>query len=327
MKTCKFQFLLLLTFVLFCCTSFSQQQVVQTQNKSNVSELPDNPIFIGADPYCAVFNGEFWVYPTSAATRFYAYSSSNLFNWKRVGPVLNFKDVKWIYDDGEKLHFAWAPSIVEKMGIYYFYYSVGPQNPTPSRIGVAVGKTPSGPFVDSGKPLLTGDKNFEAIDPMVFIDPVSKKALLYAGGSAGAKLKVFELSSNMIDIIREIHVTTPQNFTEGVFMHFYKNKYYFSYSHGSWRHSSYSVHYAISDTPFGPWNYKGIILQSDATRKGPGHHSFVFDEATQRWLIFYHRWDNFSGDGPYRGSRSVCIEEVKYDENGLIIPIKMSSNR
>ncbi|HON07398.1 MAG TPA: family 43 glycosylhydrolase [Verrucomicrobiota bacterium] len=326
MKTYKF-FVLLLTFALFCCSLFSQQQVVKTQNKSNRLELPNNPLFIGADPHCAIFNGVFWIYPTSAATQFYAYCSSNLFNWKRVGPVLDFKDVKWIYDDGQKSHFAWAPCIAEKSGNYYFYYSVGPQNPTPSRIGVAVGKTPSGPFVDSGKPLLIGDKNFEAIDPMVFIDPVSKKALLYAGGSAGSTLRVFELSPEMINIIREIPVVTPPNFTEGVFMHFYKGKYYLSYSHGSWMHSSYSVHYAISDTLFGPWNYKGAILQSDATRKGPGHHSFVFDDATKQWLIFYHRWDNFNGDGPYKGFRSVCVEEVKYDKDGLIIPIKMTGVR
>ncbi len=326
MKTCSSNILLLLTLVTFCSESFSQQQIVKRQNKLSDYELPNNPIFRGADPHCEIFNGEFWVYPTSSATRFYAYYSSNLFNWKRIGPILDFKDVKWIHDDGEKSHFAWAPCIVEKSGSCYFYFSVGPQNPTPSRIGVAVGKPPFGPFIDSGKPLLSGNENFEAIDPMVFIDPISKKALLYAGGSAGAKLRVFELSSNMIDIIREIHVATPRNFTEGVFIHFYKNKYYLSYSHGSWRHSSYSVHYSISDTPFGPWNYKGVILQSDSTRKGPGHHSFVFDEKRQRWLIFYHRWDNFSDDGPYRGSRSVCVQEFKYDENGLIIPINMNSS-
>jgi hypothetical protein len=38
----------------------------------------------------------------------------------------------------------------------------------------------------SGKPLVTGGNGFEAIDPMVFVDPKTKTPYLYAGGSAGA---------------------------------------------------------------------------------------------------------------------------------------------
>ena len=287
--------------------------------------LPENPIFSGADPHAVKFKNTFWVYPTGGrSTQFYAYYSTNLLNWERVGPVLDFKDVTWIEADGQKTHYAWAPCVLEWSGKFYFYYSVGPQNPTPSRIGVAVAGTPDGPFVDSGRPLVVGDKDFEAIDPMVFIDPVTQDRYLYAGGSAGNKMCVFALGQDMMSIVKEVKVDTPPNFTEGVFIHVYKGKYYLSYSSGGWRDSSYSVHYCISESPIGPWVYKGVILRSDEMRKGPGHHSFLYDDESGRWLIFYHRWDGVEGEGPYQGTRKVCIEEVHYNNDGTIQPIKMT---
>jgi GH43 family beta-xylosidase len=286
-----------------------------------------NPLMPGADPHALAVGKTVWIYPTwsdSRLERFFAFSSTNLTDWQRHGPVLDFKDVAWIKDDGQARHQAWAPSVVAKDGNYYFYYSVGPQNPTPSRIGVAVGDRPEGPFRDSGKPLLTGGDGFEAIDPMVFTDPQSGKSYLYAGGSAGAKLRVFELNSDLVNLAGEIRVETPPQFTEGVFMHYRDGRYYLSYSHGGWQRSSYSVHYATAETPTGPWAYRGAILTSDATRKGPGHHSFICSPLTGEWQIVYHRWENQTGDGPYRGWRQVCIDRVEYDQGGLIRPIVMT---
>ncbi len=286
-----------------------------------------NPILPGADPHALVFGDTVWIYPTwsdNRQARFFAFSSTDLLHWQRHGPILEFKDVGWIEDDGQKVHHAWAPSVLEKNGKWFCYYSVGPQNPTPSRIGVAVGEGPGGPFRDSGKPLLTGGNGFEAIDPMVFTDLPSGKSYFYAGGSAGAKLRVFELNPDMVSFAREIPVQTPPQFTEGAFVHVRDGRYYLSYSHGNWQSSSYSVHYATAETPTGPWTYRGAILTSDPRRKGPGHHSFIRHPTTGEWLIFYHRWENQTGDGPYRGRRQICIDRVEYTPDGLIVPIVMT---
>ncbi len=288
-----------------------------------------NPIMPGADPHAMVVGSAVWIYPTwtgGPGQRFFAFSSTNLANWERHGPVLDFKDVSWIRGDGADRHYAWAPGVLTRKGKWYFYYAVGPQHPTPSRIGVAVGDGPAGPFHDAGKPLLTGGEGFEAIDPMAFTDPKSGKTYLYAGGSAGAKLRVFELNADLVSFAREIPVETPPRFTEGVFMHYREGRYYLSYSHGSWQRSSYSVHYATSETPTSGWTYRGPILVSDAKHKGPGHHSFIQSPLTGEWLIVYHRWEKQTGDGPYRGSRQVCIDRVEYDEEGLIRPIVMTGN-
>ena len=293
------------------------------------SSLPPNPILPGADPHALRLGAAVWLYPTwnnqPGSQRFHAFTSTNLLHWERRGPVLDLADVSWIHDDGQDRHYAWAPSVLERDGKFYFYYSVGPQTPTPSRIGVAVGDRPDGPFRDSGKPLLTGGKGFEAIDPMVFTDPKSRKSYLYAGGSAGAKLRVFEMNPDLVSFAKEIQVETPPQFTEGAFMHTQGGRYYLSYSHGGWQRSSYSVHYAMGDSPVGPWTYQGAILSSDATRKGPGHHSFFQDPSDGGWRIAYHRWENQEGDGPYKGMRQVCIDRMEHAPDGRIQPIAMTS--
>ena len=290
-----------------------------------------NPVLVGADPHMAVVCDTYWLYPTNAtdaadgqATRFYGYSSRDLRRWTRSAPLLDMKDVSWIDDDGAATHYLWAPALAQGNGRYYLYYSVGPQNPTPSRLGVAVSDRPGGPFRDSGRPLLTGGNGFEAIDPMVFVDPASGKAYLYAGGSAGATLRVFELKPNMTEIAREIRVATPPQFTEGPFVHLRNGTYYLSYSHGRWNDASYAVHYATGRSAVGPWTYRGRILASDRARKGPGHHSIVRNPTGGDWFVAYHRWDGQAGNGPFRGTRVTAVQRLEHNGRGLLRPIRMT---
>ena len=297
--------------------------------------LARNPQFQGADPHAVYIDGELWVFPTGgpggswAADRFGAFSSVDRKHWRSRGVIIRRDSITWIADDGAKEHFLWAPGVATKDGKWYLYYSVGPQNPTPSRIGVAVASRPEGPYIDSGKPLLTGvlvkhGQGFEAIDPMTFVDPKSGKAYLYAGGSAGARLRVFELTPDMVSIDHEVAVAQPPHFTEGVFMHERGGIYYLSYSHGHWNGPDYSVHYATAMSPTGPWTYRGAILTSDAKHKGPGHHSFVQDPKTGEWLIVYHRWENPKGAMPFTGERQVAIDRLRYAADGTILPIRMT---
>ncbi|WP_375402011.1 family 43 glycosylhydrolase [uncultured Sphingomonas sp.] len=293
---------------------------------------PRNPVIVGADPHLAIVCDTYWLYPTNAtdpsdgfqATRFYGYASRNLRRWTRSGPLLDMADIRWIDDDGAAKHYLWAPALAQANGRYYLYYSVGPQNPTPSRIGVAVADRPGGPFRDSGRPLLTGGQGFEAIDPEVFVDPASRKPYLYAGGSAGAKLRVFELAPTMTDILREVPTEMPRLFTEGPFVHLRNNVYYLSYSHGRWNDASYSVHYATGRSPEGPWTYRGPILKSDRMRKGPGHHSIVRNPTSGDWFVAYHRWDRPAGAGPFRGVRVTAVQRLEHDERNGLRTIRMT---
>lgn len=293
-----------------------------------------NPEFEGADPHAMLIDGELWVFPTGgpggswAADRFGAFSSRDLKSWQPRGVLIRRDDIPWIREDGAPEHFLWAPGVAAANGKWYLYYSVGPQNPTPSRIGVAVADRPEGPYRDSGRPLVTGElvkdgRGFEAIDPMVFTDPGSRKAYLYAGGSAGATLRVWELNPDMTSIARAVPVATPPQFTEGAFMHERAGTYYLSYSHGRWNGPDYSVHYATSRSPTGPWTYRGAILTSDARHQGPGHHSFVHLPSRES-LIVYHRWEQRPGPAPFRGERQIAIDRVRYAADGTIRRVAMT---
>jgi len=284
-----------------------------------------NPIMPGADPHAMVIGDRIWLYPTGGGGRFYAFSSPDLRRWERHGPVLDFAEIPWIREGGYTETHPWAPAVAGKDGKYYFYYSVGPQSHgLPARIGVAVGDSSAGPFKDSGKALLTGGNGFEAIDPMVFSDPKSGKAYFYAGGSAGSTLRVFEMNPDMVSFAREVKVETPPRFTEGVFMHLRDGVYHLTYSHGSYRDASYSVHHATSDSPTGPWRYRGVILRSDARHKGPGHHSVIRHPKRDEWYIVYHRWNDREDDGPYRGSRQIAVDVLEHGPDGAILPVKMT---
>jgi len=291
--------------------------------------LADNPQFRGADPHAVMIGDELWVFPTGgpdgswAADRFNAYSSRDLKRWRPRGVLIRRDRIGWIGDDGAPEHFLWAPGVATRDGRWYLYYSVGPQNPTPSRIGVAVADRPEGPYTDSGRPLVTGDSKFEAIDPMVFTDPVSGRTFLYAGGSAGATLRTWELGTDMVSIAREVPVATPPQFTEGAFMHRRGDTYYLSYSHGRFNGADYSVHYATAPSPTGPWRYRGAILTSDAKHQGPGHHSVVTTPAGED-LIVYHRWEQRPAPAPLKGERQIAIDRVRYGADGTILPIRMT---
>ena len=299
------------------------------QQRATTLPAARNPILPGADPDAVIVGDAVWIYPTfspGSAPAFFAFSSRDLVAWQRHGPILRFADVAWIDADGQKNHGAWAPSVAIRDGKFYLYYAVGDQNVTVSRIGVAVADAPDGPFVDSGAPMpIVGARGvFEAIDPMVFTDPADGHAYLYAGGSDGSTLRVFRLKADMVSIDREISIDQPEHFTEGPFMHARDGVYYLSYSHGNYRDHTYSVHYSTAPSPAGPWHYRGAILTSDATHKGPGHHAFFKNGASGRWYVVYHRYDHQTGDGPYRAARQVCIDRLDYEADGAIRPIVMT---
>ena len=83
---------------------------------------------------------------------------------------------------------------------------------------------------------------------------------------------------------------TPENYVEGPFMLKRGGKYYFMWSEGGWGGPDYSVAYAISDTPMGPFKRIGKILQQDpSVATGAGHHSVVKGAGADEWYIVYHR--------------------------------------
>lgn len=193
-----------------------------------IAATTGNPMLPGdtPDPHIAVLDGKYWLYPTGGG-QFRAYSSFDLTNWVDEGVVLDLgPGVSWTDRNG------WAPAIVFRNGKYYFYYSANGPAPD-SKIGVAVGNSPRGPFTDKGVPLVHSTSTVEAIDPMVFVDD-DGQAYLYYGGSAGSNLAIVKLNSDMTSLAGTPVVRTPSYFTEAPFMHKPNGIYYMTYSNGRW---------------------------------------------------------------------------------------------
>ncbi|WP_394660172.1 family 43 glycosylhydrolase [uncultured Chryseobacterium sp.] len=275
-------------------------------------------------------NKKYYLYPTSdgftswSGTYFKTFSSDDLTDWKDEGIILDLKkDVPW----GPRN--AWAPTIAEKKihGKYkYFFYFTAAQ-----KIGVAVSDEPNGPFKDSGKPLIhfkpEGVSGGQEIDPDVFTDRKSGKTYLYWGNGY---LAVAELNKDGLSVKKNtVKAITPDaTFREGTEVFYRKGKYYFLWSEDDTRSPNYRVRYGISNSPAGPVTIPpNNIVISKVPEKGiyaTGHNSVIQVPRTDEWYIVYHRFNVPDGItmGDAAGyNREVCIDRLRFDDRGFIIPV------
>jgi len=292
-----------------------------------------NPLFSGwyADPEAAIFGKQYWLYPTYSAPYsqqvfFDAFSSPDLVHWTKHPHILDTARVKWAH------RAMWAPAIVARGGKYYLFFGANdyhPEKPNepPGGIGVAVADNPAGPFKDYlGKPLVgTIENGAQPIDQFVFQDKDGQYYLIYGGWQHCniARLKPdFTGFLLMPDgtVFKEI---TPANYVEGPLMFRRQGKYYFMWSEGGWTGPDYSVAYAVGSSPFGPFQRVGKIMAQDPkVGTGAGHHSVINVPGTDRWYIAYHRHPLGDPDGNHR---EVCLEEMHFDAQGLILPVKLTT--
>ena len=292
---------------------------------------------------------KYYIYSTTDGTPgwgghdFSVFSSTDLINWTDEGKMLDVKgdQVKWATGN------AWAPCIEEvkqKDGSYKYYFYFSAHNPKTNRkeIGVAVSNTPTGPFVDSGAPIITdADRPAEAhggqaIDVDVFTDPRSGKHYLYWGNGfmAGA-----ELNDDMLSVKKEtITHMTPKGgnlqtwaFREGAYVFYRKGTYYFLWSVDDTGSPNYHVCYGTSKHPLGPiqideQNYRVIQQKPEDKIYGTAHNSILQIPGRDEWYIVYHRInknfvDRKLGGGVPGTHREVCIDRLTFDKQGRIVPV------
>ena len=299
------------------------------QSATGKSKANNNPVFEGwyADPEVALFGNRFWIYPTTS-TRYHkqvyldAFSSTDLKKWTRHEHILDTSSVKWAK------RAMWAPAIVEKNGKYFLFFSANDiqSDEEYGGIGVAVSDSPSGPFKDYlGKPLIDKFHNgAQPIDQFVFKDKDGSYYMYYGGWRHANVGKLNEDFTGFVPFedgttFKEI---TPSGYVEGPFMFIHNNKYYFMWSEGGWTGPDYSVAYAISDSPFGPFERIDKILKQDPNvATGAGHHSVVQHPKTKKWYVVYHRRPLGETD---RDHRVTCIDELKFDKEGRILPVQIT---
>jgi arabinoxylan arabinofuranohydrolase len=302
-----------------------------------VSVMQDhNPVLKGlfADPEIlyAEKTGKFYIYPTSdgfdnwSGTYFKAFSSPDLAEWKDEGIILDLKDVSWAKRN------AWAPCIIEKKidnKYKYFYYFVAAQ-----KIGVAVSDSPTGPFTDSGKPLIdqypAGITRGQQIDPDVFTDPKTGISYLYWGNGymAGA-----ELNDDMISIKPgTTKVLTPdRTYNEGTYVIYRNGLYYFMWSENDTRSEDYRVRYGTSASPLGKIDVPddNLVIAKDRSLGiyGTGHNSVIQVPGKDEWYLVYHRFSYPKGitmGGAAGYNREVCIDKLEFTGDGKIKQVRPS---
>ena len=292
------------------------------------SKVSGNPLFPGwyADPEGVVFGKEYWIYPTWS--RPYdeqlfmdAFSSDDLVHWTKHEKVLSKENISWLR------RALWAPSLVERNGSYYIYFGANDMHEKgEGGIGVAVADNPAGPFKDAlGHPLIDEVINgAQPIDQFVFKDDDGTYYMYYGGWRHCNMVKLGDDLTSVVPfddgtVYKEI---TPKGYVEGPFMLKRNGKYYFMWSEGGWTGPDYHVAYAIADSPFGPFERIGTILESDPdVATGAGHHSVIKGKGQDEYYIIYHRHPLSSSDGNHR---VVCIERLRFDADGKILPVKIT---
>jgi len=301
-----------------------------------------------ADPSAHVFNGKIYIYPSHDyeagipqddleshfAMKDYHILSMDTITGKATdnGVALDIKDVPWA---GRQM---WAPDAAFANNTYYLYFPVKDKKDV-FHIGAATGTSPTGPFKAEPNPIA----GTYSMDPAVFKDD-DGSYYMYFGGIWGGQLqrwstgkyvgkdeypandqpaltpKVAKMNKNMVsfdgkvkDLVIQDENGKPllagdstRRFFEASWMHKYNGKYYFSYSTGN----THYIVYAMGDNPWGPFTYKGVVL--NPVHGWTNHHSIV--EVNGKWYLFYHD-DQISGQTHLR---NVKVTELHYRPDGTI---------
>ena len=245
-------------------------------------------------------------------TEWLCYSTKDMKKWVDHGSVLKPTDFKWAVGE------AWASQVVEKNGKFYYFTTVQAGEPfTGKAVGVAVSDSPTGPFVDAiGKPLVhdkmtdNGARGWwNDIDPTVLIEG-DEAWLCWGNGTCFmAKLK-----PSLTELDGEIKVINLPRFVEGPWLHKKDDLYYLTYA--SMGRGRETIAYATSKSMEGPWEYRGV-LTGEAENSFTIHPGII--EYKDKWYLFYHNAVlTIDGIKGAIGRRSVCIEELHYNEDGTM---------
>jgi len=305
-----------------------------------------------ADPSVHVFDGTIYLYPSHdleleveendngdqyQMTDYHVFSQPHPEG--RVtdhGEALHLRQVPWASRQ------MWAPDAAVRDGTFYLYFPARDRDGV-FRIGVASSPGPAGPFVPDPEPI----RGSFSIDPCVVED--GGEHVMVFGGLWGGQLqcwatgrfvagaqtpaadqpaicpKVARLARDMRsfaepprDLVildeRGVPLTagdTARRYFEGPWMHRYRGRYYLSYSTGD----THLLVYAVGDSPFGPFTYRGPLLSP--VIGWTTHHSIV--EFQGRWYLYYHD-ASLSGGVSHR--RCIKVQELRYGAAGDIVPME-----
>ena len=292
----------------FAVSAFAENPLIQTYYS------PDPAPVVFGDTLCTYSgNDEGGSFFTMHGWR--VSCTTDMVNWTDMNTlILEAGD----FNGSAKKNGDWASQCIRRNDKYYYYVTV--ESTRGGRaVNVAVSDKKEGPFKDALNGKHLAGPNWDYIDPTVFIDD-DGQAWLYWGNP---KLYYCPLKENMIECASDIKVSDMSGFngkyTEGPWIHKRGKKYYMIYAAGG---IPESIDYSWSDSPTGPWTYKGVIMPSSEPGAAFTVHSGIVD-FKGRSFFFYHNQKNVKGGGY---SRSTAIEEFTWNADGTIPTIRATNN-
>jgi beta-xylosidase len=297
---------------------------------------PVSDTVFAADPYVLFYDGNYYLYATSASDGFKYWTSENLSDWKAQGYAFRASGDPW-----GKSSF-WAPEVIHYRNRFYMVYSASGETMYGKgmRICIAESDSPGGPFTDIYAPLF--DQGFSCIDGHIFIDTDGRAYLYYEMvGAVGehwdnhgylwGMIMGVELSPDLSKPIHEQKLCLyasqawegPESMkarsNEGMTVFRNNGLYYMTYSGNHYADPNYGVGYAISDRPLGMWvKYPGNpILEQDTSIgvSGPGHNCIIQSPDQKEWFIVYH---SHADPGRPGGRRILNIDRLAFSDDGIL---------
>lgn len=293
-----------------------------------------NPVLPGqyADPDIAVFDGIFYLYPTTdgyenwSGTTFSVFSSRDGIHYEKAADLLDVTTEAVPWATGS----AWAPCIAQKDGRYYYYFCAKNRDGV-SCIGAASADRPEGPFLAEPEPLLTmelmeecGITMSQTIDPSIYME--GETAWILFGNGAPA---IARLTADMLHIEKASlrNLEGAYDFREAITVLKRDGIYHFTWSCDDTGSEDYHVNYGTSDSLYGPICYQYPILEKDPARGilGTGHHAIVRLPGKDEYRIAYHRF--VTPLGTYTEGlgfhRETCIAPLTFGGDGKMQPVQM----
>jgi arabinoxylan arabinofuranohydrolase len=247
------------------------------------------------------------------------FTTTDMVNWTAHKTPLKTSDFKWSAGD------ASASQCIERNGKYYWYVSSLNKTSPGVSVGVAVSDSPYGPFKDAlDKALITnnmttfGKHSWDDLDPTVMIND-DGQAYLYWGNNACYWAKLNEDMISLASPITALDIFDKSafgpDFEEAPWVYKKNKTYYMVYASNVVE----SIHYTTSKSLEGPWNYGGLIMPHMG--KSGSNHPGIIDYKGHSYFFYHNAALPYGGDF----NRSVCIEEFKYNPDGSIPEMTMTT--
>jgi len=295
-----------------------------------------------ADPTIYVEDGKYYLTGTKggAGTLGFAVLESNDLKTWTLPQGFSGSEFMVLNKGGQSFGTAgfWAPQIFKVDQTYYLTYTANEQTV------LAESKSLLGPYQQ--KEVVPIDGSVKNIDSFIFKDDNGKYYLYHVRFNNGNYIWVAEFDIKMGKIKPETLIkcfnqtetweATP-NFEsapimEGPTVVKMKGKYYLFYSANHFKNIDYSIGYAVSDSPFGPWiKYAGnpIIHRSIVGENGSGHGDLFEGVDGQLYYVYHVHFDQQQVSPrrtrivPVRKEWDAEKDQYKFSvsENKVIVPI------